>query len=210
MPAMGLEAMCTARSAGRTVKGKAHLDRDKLDFRGRGRGGDLKLAIPFSSMTRVEAKEGELRVVWSGGDLALAIGEAAATWADKIKNPKGRLAKLGIKPGASVALVGVDDGDFRAELDAAGAAWSTFPGRDRDAIFYGVSKPADLDRLVALKSNLKKEGAIWTVRVKGKDATVSERDVMAAAKDAGLVDVKVVAFSPTHTAEKLVIPVAKR
>ncbi len=33
---------------------------------------------------------------------------------------------------------------------------------------------------------------------------------MAAGKRAGLVDVKVVSFSDTHTAEKFVIPVAKR
>lgn len=33
---------------------------------------------------------------------------------------------------------------------------------------------------------------------------------MAAARAAGLVDVKVVRFSGTHTAEKLVIPLIKR
>ena len=33
---------------------------------------------------------------------------------------------------------------------------------------------------------------------------------MAAGKAAGLVDVKVVKFSETHTAEKFVIPVARR
>lgn len=33
---------------------------------------------------------------------------------------------------------------------------------------------------------------------------------MTAGKQAGLVDVKVVSFSETHTAEKFVIPVAKR
>jgi hypothetical protein len=33
---------------------------------------------------------------------------------------------------------------------------------------------------------------------------------MAAGKAAGLVDVKVVGFSPTHTAEKYVIPLAAR
>lgn len=33
---------------------------------------------------------------------------------------------------------------------------------------------------------------------------------MKAAKEQGLVDVKVVSFSATHTANKLVIPVAKR
>ena len=33
---------------------------------------------------------------------------------------------------------------------------------------------------------------------------------MAASKKAGLVDVKVASFSPTHTALKLVIPVSRR
>jgi len=33
---------------------------------------------------------------------------------------------------------------------------------------------------------------------------------MSAGKRAGLVDVKVVSFSETHTAEKFVVPVAKR
>ena len=48
-----------------------------------------------------------------------------------------------------------------------------------------------------------------SVRRKGrKDLT--EGDVRAAGKAAGLVDVKVVRFSDTHTAEKFVIPVADR
>jgi hypothetical protein len=39
---------------------------------------------------------------------------------------------------------------------------------------------------------------------------LSERRIMNEGKAAGLVDVKVVAFSPTHTAEKFVIPVKHR
>ena len=56
---------------------------------------------------------------------------------------------------------------------------------------------------------LKRDGAIWVIRPKGH-ADISERDVMKAGKTAGLVDVKVVRFSETHTAEKFVIPVARR
>ena len=48
------------------------------------------------------------------------------------------------------------------------------------------------------------------VSPKGKGALVKDTDVMAAAREAGLVDTKVVSFSDTHTALKLVIPVAKR
>jgi hypothetical protein len=50
---------------------------------------------------------------------------------------------------------------------------------------------------------------VWVIRPKGRP-DISERAVMAAGKAAGLVDVKVVSFSPTHTAEKFVIPVKAR
>jgi hypothetical protein len=45
---------------------------------------------------------------------------------------------------------------------------------------------------------------------KGKAATLRDVDVIEAAKAVGLVDNKVVSFSPTHTALRLVIPVARR
>jgi hypothetical protein len=57
--------------------------------------------------------------------------------------------------------------------------------------------------------DLKPAGALWVVRPKGR-REITESDVMAAGKAAGLVDVKVVSFSDTHTAEKFVIPVAQR
>jgi len=60
-----------------------------------------------------------------------------------------------------------------------------------------------------VKKSLQPAGAIWVVRPKGTPA-IKDVDVIAAGKAAGLVDVKVAAFSSTHTAEKLVIPVARR
>jgi hypothetical protein len=56
---------------------------------------------------------------------------------------------------------------------------------------------------------MKQNGALWVIRPKGRKE-ISERAVMDAGKAAGLVDVKVVSFSETHTAEKFVIPVAQR
>jgi hypothetical protein len=50
---------------------------------------------------------------------------------------------------------------------------------------------------------------LWIVYPKGK-SEIREIDVLAAGKAAGLVDVKVVAFSATHTALKFVRPKAKR
>jgi hypothetical protein len=78
-----------------------------------------------------------------------------------------------------------------------------------DIVFYGAERREMLDRLGDLKRLLKPDGALWVIRPKGSSA-ISESEVMSAGKRAGLVDVKVVSFSDTHTAEKFVIPRASR
>ena len=79
-----------------------------------------------------------------------------------------------------------------------------------DVIFYGASIASALEHAGARSRQLiKPDGAIWIVRPKGRPE-ITEAETMAAGKRAGLVDVKVVSFSDTHTAEKFVIPVAKR
>ena len=61
----------------------------------------------------------------------------------------------------------------------------------------------------ALARALSPRGGLWVIRPKGH-AEISEAEVRAAARGAGLVDVKVASFSPTHTADKFVIPAAAR
>ncbi len=118
--------------------------------------------------------------------------------------------KLGVKEGARVAVVGVEDAHFERQLRARTA--DVAEGRlrrDSDVIVYGATATADLGRLAALKGALRPAGAIWVVWPKGRPA-LTENHVRAAALASGLVDVKVCAFSATHSALKLVIPVAER
>lgn len=77
------------------------------------------------------------------------------------------------------------------------------------AIFFRAEKREDLERLPKLKEIMEADTALWILRPKGVKE-ITEAEVMAAGKAAGLVDVKVVAFSETHTAEKFVIPVSQR
>ena len=121
-----------------------------------------------------------------------------------------RLQKLGVKPDWRVSVVSVGDPDFITELRGAAAHVSI--GRvldDSDAIFFGAIDAKELTRLAMLKRSLKPNGAVWVIRPKGRPE-ISERAVMDAGNAAGLVDVKVISFSPTHTGEKFVIPVAHR
>ncbi len=121
-----------------------------------------------------------------------------------------RLEKLGVKPEWRASIIAVGDLDFIAELRGAGGEVTVGRVVDGcDAIFFGAIHEQELVRLAALKRSLKPNGALWVIRPKGRPE-ISERAVMDAGKAAGLVDVKVVSFSPTHTAEKFVIPLAKR
>lgn len=203
---MGAEADCDVRFKGKTASGKARLETEVLQFRG----GDLKLSIPFKQMSTIAANGGTLSVTFPGGTASFDLGAAAPKWADKIQHPPSRLKKIGAASGWRVSALGVTDEAFLKELEAEVAHLSI--GRvvkGSDAIFLEATKAAELARLEKLKLSLKPNGAIWIIRPKGRPE-ISEQATMAAGKAAGLVDVKVVGFSATHTAEKYVIPVAQR
>jgi len=124
---------------------------------------------------------------------------------------KSRLEKLGMRPGARVAIIGVDDPDLASEVAAFTADLSqgaALPASD--LIFLAADGPADLDRLPELRAHLQPRGGIWVVFRKGRAATLRDVEVMAAGRAAGLIDNKVVGFSSTHTTIRLVIPVADR
>ena len=203
---MGAEAICTVRFKSKTVSGKARLETEVLQFCG----GDLRLSIPFKQMSKIAARDSTLSVTFPDGTASFDLGAAASKWAEKIRHPPSRLQKIGVKADWRVSTLGVDDTAFLKELEDASAHLSI--GRivkDCDAIFFGVTKEAGLTRLEKLKASLKPNGALWIIRPKGRPE-ISERATMAAGKAAGLVDVKVVGFSPTHTAEKFDVPLAHR
>jgi hypothetical protein len=202
---MGAEAHCSVTFGRTTAEGKALLETDELIFRG----GGLKLSIPYKTVSRVDARQGVLRVSWPDGTAAFDLGPAAVKWADKVRNPPSRIDKLNIRAGHVVLLVGVRDALFRDEMERRGATVVVRSSRPVDTIVVAVNERGDLERLVSIQKFLKCEGAIWVIRPKGSPQ-ISESDVRNSARAAGLVDVKVARFSDTHTAEKFVIPVSRR
>jgi hypothetical protein len=130
------------------------------------------------------------------------------------------LDKLGIRPGMRVAIVGVledddddvgDEGPFRARLaERTSDVTEGRPKPDSDIVLLAADTTADLAALAELRSRIRPSGAIWVVSRKGKAATLRDVEVMAAAREHGLIDNKVVSFSARRTALRLVIPVALR
>jgi hypothetical protein len=203
---MGAESQCTVQFGKQRSEGKAQLEADHLLFRGA-----FRLKIPTKAITKLDADAGTLRVTFPEGTAHFELGDSAAKWAAKLRNPPSLLDKLGVKPDMRVAVIGIDDADFIAQVESrtADIARRT-PKKDTEIIVFGADDVADLARLEKLKAYLTPAGAIWVVHTKGKLATFKDVDVFAAAKKASLVDVKVASFSATHTAEKLVVPVKLR
>jgi hypothetical protein len=198
---MGYDAACTLHFDGRTTRGKAFLEQSDLVFRG-----PLRLAIPLRDITSAVAGDGALTVRFGRRTATFDLGRVADRWASRIMNPPSRLDKLGVKPGMAVLTAGAVHEGLLEEIGARGARLiKRMLAGATDIVFYGADRREALGRLPQLKRALKQNGALWIIRPKGSQA-ITESEVMAAGKKAGLVDVKVVSFSPTHTAEKFVIP----
>lgn len=189
---MGKDATTRAQFADGADEGRLQFEADKLLFRG------ARRAVWAGEALKGLKAEGEDLVLADGARFTLGE-KAAANWAQAILNPKSRLDKLGVKAGMRVAVLGVDDADLAGELAALGAV-QVEDLKGLDILFYAADSAAELSRIGDLVATLGERGALWVVSRKGKAATVKDVEVMAAAKGFGLVDNKVVGFSPTLTA----------
>ncbi len=121
------------------------------------------------------------------------------------------LDKLGIKTGAKVAIVHLDDAGFVSLLrERTSDIVKGKPPTPCDLVFFGAQEPADLKRLNDLKTWIEPDGAIWVVRPKGGRSTLRDTDVIDAGLAAGLVDNKIASFSETHGAMRLVFRLRDR
>jgi hypothetical protein len=107
-----------------------------------------------------------------------------------------------------VAVDGVDDGALLRDLDSRDVL---VVADDADIALLGVEDRDGLARIVQMWKRVTPApgAALWIVYPKGVRA-VTEQDVRDAGLAAGLVDVKVVRFSGTHTALRFVARRAPR
>jgi hypothetical protein len=194
---MGQTVDCTAEFGGNKSQGIAMLETDYVLFRG-----DFRVKIAFAAMKSVKAVGDWLAIKTPEGSLKLLLGPRAEKWAHKILNPPSLLDKLGVKPGLRVRIVGASS--IAEQVADSGAI---VVAKNPDMILFQTDRKSGLARLAGF--SIHPDGAIWIVYPKGV-REITENDVIAAIRAAGLKDVKVASFSATHTALKAVIPVAQR
>jgi hypothetical protein len=202
---MGKELNCSVRFGKQQSEGKALLETSEILFRG-----DFRLKILFSTVTSAKAVDGELRLQTADGLAVFHLGAASEKWCEKILHPKSRIEKLGVKPGAKVALLGEFDAEFLREVGSLTRTVSKGKAAsDSDWIFFAADSKDDLGSLSKISKSMQGATPLWIVYPKGQKH-ITENDVLAAGRKSGLKDVKVVGFSPTHTALKFLLPVSRR
>ncbi|HEX2666574.1 MAG TPA: hypothetical protein VHM93_27345 [Candidatus Acidoferrum sp.] len=202
---MGSEASCKLRFGERESEGKALLETSEIVFRG-----DFRLKVPFSTVKSAKAVDGELCLETAQGPAIFQLGATAEKWLEKILHPKSRIEKLGVKSGAKVAVIGKFDAKFLHEILAlTKSVTKGQAARDADHVFFAANRKNDFSNLSKITKALSDAAALWIVYPKGQKH-ITENDVLSAGRKSGLKDVKVVGFSPTHTALKFVIPLSHR
>jgi hypothetical protein len=207
---MGNEVKCRARFGKQESEGKALLETSEIIFRG-----DFRLKIPFATIQSIKVMDDQLQLRTADGVAIFELGAAtAAKWREKILHPKTRIEKLGIKPGTKVSLIGFEnqDEEFLKEIESIKAVvtpTNQAPPKDCDFIFLRIDTNKQLTLIAKVARGMLGAVALWIVYPKGQQH-ITEGDVLYAGRKAGLKDIKVVGFSPTHTALKFVIPVNKR
>ena len=126
-----------------------------------------------------------------------------------IPSTRPLLDKLGVKPGQKISVIGLRDATFLDRLRERSRDVSSRPRNGSDLIFVYMDDRRDLPRIADLREYLTAAGAMWILWPKGRKE-FREDDIRAFGPEAGLVDVKVVAFSEALSALKMVIPIAQR
>jgi hypothetical protein len=196
---MGREIQCRMKFNGKWFQGKALLETNEIIFRG-----EQRLKVPLSSLNSAVARDGELHLKWLEDSAMLELGEDAEKWAHAILHPKTIADKLGIKPRVTISALQLLGDATMQDARKAALAFSEdslLPGSDM--IFLGATTTSDLRGIKKLIPSLAATGAIWVVYPKGRQ-DITELQVLSAGRTAGLVDIKVVSYSPTHTALKFV------
>jgi hypothetical protein len=206
---MGNEALCQAEIAGKPQTGKALLETTELVFRPKD--GSKSVKIHFSTIKSAKVRNGELQLQTATGPMRFTLGPTAEKWCHKILHPKTRSEKLGLKPGVNVSLLGSFDQEFLKELrDTKASLQKGKISAGSDLIFLSADSTEDLASAVSKAAkSIRGATALWIVYPKGKKE-ITENEVLSTGRNSGLKDIKVVGFSPTHTALKFVVPLDKR
>jgi hypothetical protein len=197
------EAPCTLRFGERVGEGTASLSADGLVLRQ-----ERRLSVPLRDLTVVATDDGLVEVSFPGGAAVLRLDALVRPWAELLaRGPRNRLDRLGVRAGQLVAVLGTVDGRFVEELHGCVAEVVTGGGvpAGADMIFLAATQREELGRIPGLAHFIAPGGVLWVIRPRGR-GEITEQDVAVSGRAAGMVVGRPLRFSPSHVADRLVLP----
>lgn len=201
---MGMEAACNLRVGKESYRGRARMDADHIDFTGQ-----TKFRFRLSEIREPSFASGTLRFDFHGNKIALSVGDRTEKWYDAVIHPKSPADKLGVRAASIVRVVNLDEEAILDSIASKKAIITRDRGDSCEVILLGVDKPGDLKQLPSLAETLRADGVLWVVLPKSA-RTVTQGNVQAAARLAGLFDLRQVSLSDTHAAYRLARASARR
>ena len=120
--------------------------------------------------------------------------------------------KLGVKPGHAVALVGASDPHLQARILERTGREPAAPDEPADVVLVWTDASTDaVSTLRHWKPKIEPNGGIWLLTPKRtQPGYVDQAELIAAGKQAGVVDNKICSVSETTSAMRFVIRKADR
>ena len=198
---MAMESACTLRVGRDRFEGKVRLDGDYIDF-----AGQTKFRFRLAEIRRPRRESDAIRFDFHGTDVAIRMDEkTSARWIESIMNPESLADKLGVKDGQAVRVMNLDDIELMGSLREKSVKMVSAPPARCDMVMLGVERAAELRQIGDLSETLRPGGAIWVVLPKSV-RTVTKANVVTAAREAGLNNVKAIDYSETQAAYKITRP----
>lgn len=195
---MAMESACTLRVGRERYDGKVRMDGDYIDF-----SGPTKFRFRLAEIRKPKRAANEIGFDFHGTNVTIGLDERTATrWIDSILNPESLAEKLGVKAGHTVRVMNLDDGELVNSIRDKNAKVVSTPPARCDMVMLGVERAAELRQIGDLSDTLVPGGAIWVVLPKTV-RTVTKANVITAAREAGLSNVKTVDYSETQAAYKV-------
>ena len=202
---MGKELVTTV-----AIDGKEHNCKVLLESAGIICRAPISRTFALGELRALAVAKGRLTFTADGEKVSITLGDAAETWHEAIRNPRSRVDKLGVKQGMQVVVLGDAEAGAAEEVEAAtGVAVGKRLKAGTDLVLLFAEETADLSRLAGVPKALGPKGAVWVLWPKGRRDFAHEH-VVAAGKEAGLVQTKSMGFSERLTGLRLTRPASKQ
>lgn len=196
---MAMESACKLSVGRDKYEGRVRMEGGYIDF-----AGNTKFRFRLAEIRNPRQDGTSICFDFHGNAVEIVLSErASGRWIEYILNPQSLADKLGVRDGQTVRILNLDDPELLSSLATKSARMVHGTSQRCDLVMVGVERASELRQIEDLGETLAPGGSIWVVLTKAL-RTVTKANVITIAREAGLAHVKVVDYSETRAAYRIV------